>query len=315
MMPPRMLELVQDYLRVRRGMGFKLDSYEPLLVDFASYTDETGHRGPITVDLALRWAQSRSQDHAHLARRLAVLRGFARHRSVFDPDTEIPPVDLVVGASARRRQPHIYSEEEIAALLDEVRRPERGLRPNTYVTFFSLLASTGLRLSEACRLECDDVNLTDGVLSVRETKFRKSRLVPLHATTAQALADYAAERDTHRDVPRRGGFFRTERCAWMKPDTIDRTFSRLRQRLGWTAQGRARRPTIHDFRHTFAVRCLLRWHAQGIDIDRKMLALSTYLGHAKISDTYWYLTAVPELMAIAGERFEGFVHAQQEVGI
>ena len=181
------------------------------------------------------------------------------------------------------------------------------------MAFFSLLLSAGLRLSEACRLMPEDVDLAHGVLTLRGTKFRKSRLVLLHPTASDALTRYAAERNAPGN--RTGCFFRTDHATALLRTTVEKTFSRIRHRLGWTVQGRAHRPRIHDLRHTFAVRRLLRWYREGVDIDRKMLALSTYLGHAKVTDTYWYLSAVPELMAIiTSERFEHFARrAEVEV--
>lgn len=304
---PSFVGLVEEYLALRRGLGFQLETARWLLLDFARYAARTGHRGPLTVDLAVRWAlSSRSSDPAQAARRIAVVRQFARHRAVLDPTTEVPPAGLL-GRVPRRKQAHIYSDAEIDALLQQtcLLLPRRGLRPKTYAAFFSLLVSTGLRLSEACNLTLGDVDLTEGVLTVREGKYRKSRLVPLHATVTRALAQYAVLRGS-----RSNRFFRTDRTPVLAPAAVEKTFSRLRQRLGWSAEGRARRPRIHDLRHTFAVRRLLRWYEDGADVDRKMLALSTYLGHAKVTDTYWYLSAVPELMAIASGRFERF--AEQE---
>jgi len=260
------------------------------------------------------WALSASSgDPARAAWRLTAVRGFARHRTAFDPGTQVPPVGLL-GAARRRAQPHIYSEAEMAALLEEagLLLPRGGLRPKTYLAYFSLLAATGLRLSEGCRLERGDVDLVEGVLTVRETKFRKSRLVPLHPTATQALARYAVDRDAYRISSRSRSFFCTERAPALTPAAVDRTFRQLRQRLGWTAQGRARLPCIHGLRHTFAVRRLLRFSEDGVDVERKILALATYLGHANVAHTYWYLTAVPELMAITAQRFERFARHQQE---
>jgi len=313
MTPPSFLHLVDEYLAVRRGLGFDLETPRWLLLDFARYADRIGHQGPVTSDLAVQWAlDSSSSDPAQAARRLAVVRQFARHRAVFDPATEIPPVGLL-GRVPRRTQPHIYSDKEIAALLRQANllRPRNGLRPKTYVTFFSLLVATGLRLSEACHLEISDVDLADGVLTVRAGKFRKSRLVPLHPTATEALTHYAADRDAYRDAARSKHFFRTDRVPALTRAAVEKTFSRLRHRLGWNAYGRTRRPRIHDLRHTFAVRRLLRWYEDGADVDRKILALATYLGHAKATDTYWYLSAVPELMAISSQRFERFARREQ----
>jgi integrase len=314
MTPPSFLHQVDEYLALRRGLGFDLETPRWMLLDFARYADRIGHQGPVTIDLAVHWAlSSRSSDPAQATRRLSAVRQFARHRAVFDPATEIPPIGLL-GRVPRRKQPHIYSGAEVAALLRQASLllPRRGLRPRTYVAFFSLLVSTGLRLSEACRLAPSEVDLANGVLTVREGKFRKSRLVPLHPTATQALTRYAAYRDACRDAPRAGCFFRTDRAPALTRAAVEKTFSRLRHRLGWTAQGRARRPRIHDLRHTFAVRRLLRWYEDGAEVDRKILALATYLGHAKATDTYWYLSAVPELMAITSQRFERFARRNEE---
>lgn len=312
MTPPSFLDQVEDYLSFRRGLGFELKSPGLLLLNFARYADGIGRDGHVTTELAVQWAlATSSSDPAAPTRRLSAVRRFAQYRAVFDPGTEVPPAGLL-GHRPRRKQPHIYSAAEIALLLRQASQlwPRGGLRPKTYVAFFSLLFSTGLRLGEACRLMPDDVNLTDGVLTIRESKFRKSRLVPLHPTATEALICYADHRDTPRT--RSGHFFRTDHAPALKRNTVQRTFSRIRVRLGWTAQGRARRPRIHDARHTFAVRRLLRWYEEGVDVDRKILALATYLGHAKPTDTYWYLSAVPELMAISSERFEHFAQPEQE---
>ena len=311
---PSFIDQVDEYLALRRGLGFELKSPSWLLRDFARHADRIGHCSPMTIDLAVRWAlSSRSTDPAQATRRLSVVRQFARHRAVLDPATEIPPAGLL-GHVLRRKQPHIYSGTEVAALLGQagVLLPRCGLRPKTYVAFFSLLVCTGLRLSEACRLTLSDVDLAEGVLTVREGKFRKSRLVPFHPSAMQALTQYAAHRKECCAVGLAGNFFRTDRSATLTPAAVKKTFSRIRQRLGWTADGRARRPRIHDLRHTFAVRRLLRWYEEGADVDRKILALSTYLGHAKVTDTYWYLSAVPELMAVTSRRFEEFVQQDLE---
>lgn len=307
-----MLPAVEEYLAVRRGLGFALQTPAWMLRDFARHADTIGHQGPLTTELAVGWAlATRSSDRAQAVRRLGAVRQFARYRALLDPATEVPPPGLL-GRLPRRPPPHIYSDAELAALLEQASQllPRRGLRPQTYVAFFSLLACTGLRLSEACQLAVEDVDLNAGVLTIREGKFRKARLVPLHPSTTEALARYAAERDACCEGP--GRFFRTEHAPALHKDTVEKTFGRLRRRLGWTAEGRARQPRIHDLRHRFAVRRLLGWYEEGADLERKLLALSLYLGHAHVSDTYWYLTGVPELMAIAANRFERF--AQDEGG-
>jgi integrase len=308
-----MVSLVNDYLALRRGLGFDLVVQGWALLDFAKYADATGHHGPITTDLALSWAESSGSGPTQTAWRLSVVRLFARHRAVFDPATEIPSADLFYRAK-HWKPPHIYSDDEISKLLHAATllRPRGGLRPHTYVTLLSLLASTGLRISEARHLLQSDVDLKEGIIIVRESKCRKSRLVPLHATTTTALTQYATLRDNCDRAIRSEFFFQTDRAATLKKRSVEGTFCKLRERLGWTANGRARRPRIHDLRHTFAVRRLVCWCQDGADIDRKILALATYLGHAKVSDTYWYLSAVPELMDITSKRFEYFALHQEE---
>ena len=306
----RLFDQVEDYVAYRRGLGFGLEGQRQLLVDFVRHTERVRHQGPLTTELAVQWAlSSSSTERSYAAQRLSAVRHFARHLALSDPETEIPPVGLLEGA-VRRKPPHIYSDTEIAALLHEANllHPRGGRCPRTYVTCFSLLAATGLRVSEACGLASDDVDVAQGLITVRESKFRKSRLVPLHPTTTQALAQYQSDRGPSPC----GSFFHTDRAATLKTKAVQTTFHRLRDRLGWTPDGRTRRPRVHDLRHTFAVRCLLRFYEEGADIDRKILALATYLGHVKVSYTYWYFSAVPELMAISSQRFEHYAHTVQE---
>jgi integrase len=209
--------------------------------------------------------------------------------------------------------PHIYREEEIVALLDATRSlgPPGSLRPATYEALFGLMAATGLRVCEAIHLSEGDVDLTRGILTVRKSKFAKSRQVPLHPTTVAALKRFRRRR--RRDVASTGDtpFFtgnRGQRLGQPLSDRqVHRVFNQLRDRLNWLNRGAHAAPRLHDLRHTFAVRRLMQWQRDGADLDQRMLALSTYLGHAKITDTYWYLSAVPQLMVLAGDTFERFV--------
>ena len=258
MTPPSFHRLVDEYLIARRGLGFDLETAEGLLRDFASHADRVGHDGPVTIELAVQWARSsRSSNPAQATRRLGVVRQFARYRALFDPATEVPPVGLL-GRTPRRSMPHIYTEAEMAALLQQASclLPRNGLRPATYVAYFALLASTGLRLSEARRLTTDDTDLVNGILTIRETKFRKSRLVPLHPTTTQALRRYADRRAACLAALRSEYFFRTEHSPGLTRTAVQTTFRRIRRRLDWTGHGRTRQPRIHDLRHYSGIRII-----------------------------------------------------------
>jgi integrase len=185
------------------------------------------------------------------------------------------------------------------------------LRPATFETLFGLMAATGLRVCEAIHLQDADVDLKRGMLTVRESKFAKSRQVPLHPSTVDALVRFRRRR--RRDVPTTGDtpFFTGSRGRRLGQALgerqVHRVFNRLRDRLNWVNRGAHAAPRLHDLRHTFAVRRLMAWHREGANLDQMMLALSTYLGHTKIAHTYWYLSAVPESMALAGDKFERFV--------
>jgi integrase len=248
---PSMVDLVEEYLALRRQLGFALVTPGQQLLGFARYADRIGHRGPVTIELAVRWARlPEGARPSWWARRLQIVRGFAQHRRLFDPETEVPPAGLL-GPSSRRATPHIYSETEIAALLRAAALlgPAGGLRPHTYVTLFGLLITTGLRISEALQLGRSDVDLQGGVLTVLRGKFRKSRLIPLHPSTVDALAEYARRRDRHHPHARAGTFFLNEAGAALGKSGVACTFGDLRRTLGWTKNREGRRPRLHDMRH------------------------------------------------------------------
>lgn len=255
----------------------------------------------------MQWARSNAPRPITWAGRIEALRPFAKYRAQFDPTTEIPPPRLF-GLGRRRLVPHIYSTQEVQSLLDAAAQlpPAGGLRPATYETFFGLLAATGLRISEALRLTLEDVDLEAGIITVRETKFCKSRLVPLHLTTTEALQRYARLRNVKIPAPSSDDFFLSDGGRRMLQDTVQRRFRRLCDQLHWRSRGGHPAPRIHDLRHSFITHCILRWYQQGINLDKEILALSTYVGHAEVTYTYWYITGVPELMAIATRRFEKF---------
>jgi integrase len=304
--------LVQEYLEERRNLGFALTIPGSQLQAFARFADALRHRGPLTRQLITRWARDEAERATPLtwAHRIAVIRPFAKHRARVAPGTYVPDADTF-GPSRRRLTPHIYTDREILDLLAAADRlsPKGTLRPATYRTLFGLIASTGLRLSEALRLKCADVDLDVGVLTVRQTKFAKSRLVPLHPTTVGALRRYLTLRQRHAPTAKDGPFLVSVKETALSKSTVHGVFGWLRKRLGWTARGGHSAPRIHDLRHTFICRRVQLWHEYGTDIDNAMVALSTYVGHAKVSDTYWYLTAAPDLMSVVGRRFEQFVEA------
>jgi integrase/recombinase XerD len=299
-------EAVHDYLTLRRSLGFKLHEAGKLLLAFATFM-EYRHASYITPQLARAWAQQPSTvQPAEWARRLSVVRTFARHRSATDPRTQIPPEGLLPYRPKRAR-PYLYSDQEIRDLLRAaLSLPARGgLRPWTYHCLFGLLSVTGLRIGEARNLELQDVDLSTGVLTVRGAKFGKSRLIPIHASTRRVLADYLAGRSRRWAAqPVSSYVFVSNWGNRLDGGEIHRTFYTLSQRIGLRSPRDRHGPRLHDFRHRFAVMTLLRWYRSGEDVERRLPFLSAYLGHAHVSDTFWYLSAWPELMREAMSRLE-----------
>jgi integrase len=300
-------ELVDNYIELRRSLGYRPLTQERALRAFARYLD--GHEGPVPLEATLDWATSTgSSDPCNPARRLATVRGFLRHLSALDGATEVPAAGML-GPTGHRKPPHVYSDREIADLVAAAGQlaPTGGLRPLCYATLFGLLACTGLRISEALALSCADVDLDGGIITVRAGKRGLTRLVPLHVSALRPLQDFAAERERRHGRPHQDdAFFRTEYSERLSYSTAFHAFSVARQRLGWDADGRTRAPRVHDLRHRMVVRRIQTWHAQGVDVDAKMAALATYLGHVEVRDVYWYLSAVPELMNVVADRFEAF---------
>jgi integrase len=311
---------VQRYLVERRRLGFS-DCDRHALRSFAQHVQASGHRGALTVEVMAEWARRDSHgsnDPLTWARRLKKLRTFLRWLQQFEPLTEVPD-DSIFGRSPERLAPHIFSELEIVNLLAAARRlgPASGLRGVVYETLFGLIASTGLRIGEALSLRNMDVDLKGGMLTIHRTKFGKSRQVPPHPSTVDALRRYRWMRDlAEGPAAEDGPFFvgtRGRRRGLPLGDRqVHRVFRDLRRQLGWGNRGAHHAPRIHDMRHSFVVRRIVKWQAQGVDIDQAMLSLSTYVGHTMVTNTYWYLSAVPELMALAAGRFESFM-ARTEV--
>jgi len=302
--PVTMASKVQAYLADRRRCGYALKIEGAQLMRFARFADATGYRGPLTTEVARRWATaSRRGRRITAARRIEVLRSFARYCQSFDPLSEIPPLHLF-GPGHRRLVPHIYTQAEIRALMQAALDlpPLGGLRGATCATVFGLIAACGLRISEAMGLKRADVRFELGHLLVRHAKYGKSRLLPLHPTTLGALRRYVRRRDRDPASGSSDSFFMFDNGRVPSAANIRWAFTVLRKLLRWKARGGHPNLRIHDLRHTFVCRRLERWYAEGQDIDRHLHALSTYVGHVNVSDTYWYITATPDLLARAAQR-------------
>lgn len=295
-------QALEDYLRIRRGLGFKLKADQRLLEDFVGFLQRAGAER-ITTELALRWARLPVTAHPHRWRqRLGIVRVFARYVATLDPTSEVPSKDLLP-ARRRRVPPYIYSSAEIAELMQAAEALTPPLRASAVRTVIGLMATTGLRLGEALWLDRADVDLTDGALHVRARQ-HKQREVPTHPTTTRALRDYTRLRDRRWRKPPSPAFFLGTRGDRLAKREFNHYFAKLIRQVGLEGAGERVRPRPHDLRHTMAVRTLLDWIAAGEDVDRRMPELSTLLGHTDPASTYWYLEAVPELMALVSRRLE-----------
>lgn len=300
-------QALQDYLRIRRQLGFKLKADGQLLEHFVGFLEQAGAER-ITVELALMWARQPVQAHPHRWRqRLGIVRGFARYLATIDPDSEVPSVDLLAGHRPRVA-PYIYSPAEIRALMAAARALTPPLRAATFETLIGLMAVTGLRLGEAVDLDRVDVDLADGALHVRARQ-TKQREVPLHQSTTEALGEYARLRDQHS--PKTRSFFVARPGRGLTRQAVWGTFPQLIRQAALEGRGERARPRPHDLRHSFAVRTLLDWHHAGADIDARLPLLSTYLGHVGPESSYWYLQAVPELLALVARELDGALGGQR----
>jgi len=302
-------DALTGYLRTRRALGTQLRWPESSLRKFVDFIEAEGEEF-VTTQSAVRWAtQPAGVQPATHARRLQIVRGFAVWLQATDRRTQVPPHRLLP-ARQRRPLPHIYSNREIAELMAAAGRLRSafGLRRATFQTLLGLLAATGLRPGEARALDVEDVDLTGGVIAVHDSKFGKSRFVPLEESARVALAAYARIRDTIQPCRHGPAFFMSDRGARLKVSSTLRTFAMLcqatglRPKLGPRRHGRG--PRLQDFRHTFATRRLIEWYRAGLDVDRLMPRLATYLGHVRVAETYWYIQGVPELLQLATERLE-----------
>ena len=299
--------LLDEYLATRRALGARLDRRGQLLKRFVVFL---AHRQAdfITTERAMQWAtEPRDAQPAQWANRLGMVRGFARYANATDPRHEVPPRGLLP-YRFNRRPPYIYSDTEIADLIVAAKRLSgaTGLRPLTYATLLGLLAVTGMRVSEALHLDLDDVDLTHAVLTVRHSKFGKSRHIPIHETTRLALSRYAAQRDRLCPNPLSPGFFLTERGTRITASALRWTFAKLSSQTGLREPSKfhGNGPRLHDLRHRFAVNTLLRWYRDGVDVESHLPRLTTWLGHGHVNNTYWYLTATPQLLQLAARRLD-----------
>jgi len=302
-------QALQEYLSLRRGLGFKLREAGKGLHDFVTFMEQR-HADYVTHELALAWAQQASNvQPACWAQRLSFVRGFARHRSATDPRTQIPPPGLLP-FQPKRARPYLYSDDEIRRLLGAALkmpcRYERGaLRPWIYHGLFGLLSVSGLRLGEARNLQLQDVDLEAAVLTIRGTKFGKSRLVPLHDSTCNVLADYIARRNRHWEARAVSSYlFVSSSGHRLDGGDIHRTFYALSRQIGLRGVSDSHGPRLHDMRHAFATNTLVRWYQSDQDPQCRLPILSAYLGHVHVEDTQWYLSSSPELMREAMRRLE-----------
>jgi integrase/recombinase XerD len=295
-------QCLEDYLAARRALGFRLQRQECLLRSFVGFLESEGAT-TVTTELAVAWATDTKDSVNSRADRLGTTRPFARYLQAIDPKTEIPSNALLPRIS-HRVTPHIYTDAEVAALLKATRTLHTRITRATYATLIGLLFVTGMRPGEAIGLDRADVDWDHALLTVRDGKFGKFREVALHTTTIAALASYSRQRDALIPHPKSPSFFVSQTGTRLIPTAVDRTYRNLLRVTALDGTS-PRRPRLHDFRHTFAVRTVLDWYRAGLDVGPRLPLLSTYLGHVDPSSTYWYLSATPELLSLAAQRLQG----------
>ena len=298
-------QAAEDYLRIRRSLGFKLETAGTLLPQFLDHLESSGAK-TITTEHAVWWATLPSDANPiWWGVRLTVVRGFARYLQTLDPAAELPPIGVLpAAASGRRPAPYIYSEKEIVALIDAAENWRPRLSAATMQTLIGLLAVTGMRIGEAIRLDRDHLDLDHRRLVVRNSKFGKSRELPLHPTTTRALRAYLRCREELRPQAETDALLITATGNRLLRDNVERQFRRLRKQTGLTARPGSRPPRIHDIRHSFAVHTMLDSYRDGEDPAVRLAQLATYLGHADPGALYWYLSAAPDLLSLAAARLE-----------
>ncbi len=296
-------DTADDYLRMRRALGYKLEIQGLLLNGFVSYLEDVG-AVTVTIENAVAWATAPAgADPSYWAGRLSVVRQFARHLQTLDPACEVPPAQLLPYRS-RRAIPYRYETAQITALMDAAGQLEPPLLAANYQTLIGLMAVTGLRLGEAIRLNRVDVDDRHQLLRILDSKFGKSREVVLHDSTMCALTDYGRLRDERFPQPRCEAFLVSTRGTRLRKNCIHHMFPRLVQTAGLTPRSSGCRPRLHGLRHSFAVRTLLEWYRDGVDVQARLPLLSTYMGHVDPASTFWYLSAAPELLALVADRLD-----------
>lgn len=299
---------VTDYLRLRRALGYKLERAGHLLPKLVAYLEAAGS-ATLTTELAISFARLPVKaSSTHWAARLSIVRGFARYLATIEPATEVPPTG-VFAARRHRPAPYLWSSEDIGRLLGAARALRPSLQAVTYETLFGLLAVSGMRVGEAVDLDRHDIDFATGVITICHAKFDRPRLVPLHATTIDALRSYATERDRLCPTPRSTAFFVSSVGTRLHRTSVAKVLRQLTTAMGLRSD--TARPTPHQLRHSFAVRTLINWQRSGVSVDEHMVVLSAYLGHVAPADTYWYLSASPELIALAAERLDVRFGARQ----
>jgi len=303
-------QCLDSYLAIKEALGFKIQPTRILLRDFLRFVESRGISEPLRAQVAVDWAcdASSTRGASGQVQRLSLVRGFLSYLRSIEPETEVPDHKLLAGA--RRPTPYLFTLAQIVQLLDEASRmkPASSLRPHLWQALIGLLASTGLRVGEAIRLKVDDLKLEADTpyLLVSETKYRKSRLVPLHPASAIQLRCYAEKRQELGYDALSDHFFVSERGNPLGQETLWLIFNRMTRRLGMHPTDGRRRPSLHSLRHSFAVERLREWYHAGLDVQSMIPHLSVYLGHVRPQDSYWYLTATPELLSVAGERFQRY---------
>lgn len=293
---------LRDYLAVRRSLGFKLTRDGLLLEQFISFCEQAG-AGRVTNEVALAWVTAPAQaSPAWLRMRLSVVRGFAGYLQATDPATEVPSTGSL--PVRRRPIPYLYSDTDIAALMAAARTLRRPLSAATYETIIGLLDVTGMRIGEAIRLDRVDVSFPDALLTIRDSKFGKSRQLPIQPSTVTALRRYARRRDALSPAPAEPSFFVHPAGNRLCYNSVQAMFHTLVRRAGLAARSPGPHPRLHGLRHSFAVATLAGWYRDGLDVGSRLPLLATWLGHADPKWTYWYLTASPELLRLASERLE-----------